>query len=322
MVDESLVGAHLRGDQAGYAAQIVVDDGLAGEAEAFSVCFQTGVDPFIYSADALKFPIFWNFLHFASGCQTITGHFFKIRVGASACPVLVGGRRSRIGSCNGRMQGGVDDGYKTVGVGKLATGLQRHLSPQLIRRQTVRVFDAASHRAVSHQLVQAHAAEALRARCWFFDCFAHTQEQTISGRVAVLVLFICYYRHMGGQRFPISFQAFQNGGAHLVDAAAVLDISFRIHIKAAAERIDLGASLALCLCPACSWGLRCCSWCVFWSGRLCSASVSGAFFWRWYWVLWILFVVYYTHFIFLAFCSLVSAGSHVAVGRHWLEGYL
>ena len=108
----------------------------------------------------------------------------------------------------------------------------------------------------------------------------------------------------------------------LVDAAAVLDISLRIHIKAATERIDLGASLALCLCPACSWGLRRCSWCAFRSGRLCSASVSGAFFWRWYWVLWILFVFYYTHSIFLAFCSLVSVGSHVAVGRHWLKGYL
>ena len=184
------------------------------------------------------------------------------------------------------------------------------------------VFNTAAQRAVSHQLVQAHASEALCAWCRFFNCFAHAQEQAISGRVAVLVLFIRYHRHMGSQRFPVSFQALQNGGAHLVDAVAVLDIFLRIYVKAAAERIDFGASLPLRFCPTCSWGLLRCSWCAFRSGRLCSASVSGAFFWRWYWVVWILFVFYYTHSIFLAFCSLVSAGSHVAVGRHWLKGYL
>lgn len=62
-VDKSLVGSYLCGNQSGYSAQIIVDDGLTAKAELFAVGFEPGVYTLIHAGYSLKLAVLRDFLH-------------------------------------------------------------------------------------------------------------------------------------------------------------------------------------------------------------------------------------------------------------------
>lgn len=230
--------------------------------------------------------------------------------------MLVGGRRCVVRSCDSCTHGGVYDGDKSIAVGKLSTFLLSHISPKFIRRFSVRILYAASHGTICHQLMQAHAAEVLCTFGWLFHDFTHSHQQSISGGIAVTVLFICHYLHAGAERLAFSLELIQDSSSYLVDGGAVFDVLIRFHLESAANCIDFRASLTLDFCCASGWNgrsCRCCGWC----GWRCSSLLSSTF-WCCGWCGWIVFV---SHTFFLSFWILISSGSNVSVCRDWLKGY-
>ncbi len=63
LVDKSLVGSYLCGNQSGYSAQIIIDDGLTAKAELFAVGFEPGVYTLIHAGYSLKLAVLRDFLH-------------------------------------------------------------------------------------------------------------------------------------------------------------------------------------------------------------------------------------------------------------------